>query len=125
MTINSVNACNNLDPATALFRSLGDPARLSIIKRMTDGEVRVADLTAELDLAQSTVSAHMSCLRDCGLVVGRMDGRKVYYSLARTELMDLLAQAEILLAATGNAVSLCPTHGSDSFHPSLETESTR
>lgn len=125
MTINSVDACNSLDPATALFRSLGDPARLSIIKRMASGEVRVADLTAELNLAQSTVSAHMSCLRDCGLVTGRMDGRKVYYSLARPELMDLLVQAEVLLAATGNAVSLCPTYGTDSFAASLETETAR
>lgn len=124
MTIKS-DACTSLDPATALFRSLGDPARLSIIKRMANGEVRVADLTSELDLAQSTVSAHMSCLRDCGLVIGRMDGRKVYYSLARPELMYLLAQAEILLAATGNAVSLCPTYGADSFAPSLETETSR
>lgn len=125
MTINSVDACNSLDPATALFRSLGDPARLSIIKRLASGEVRVADLTTELNLAQSTVSAHMSCLRDCGLVTGRMDGRKVYYSLARPELMDLLVQAEVLLAATGNAVSLCPAYGTDSFAASLETETAR
>lgn len=115
MTIIKNAECNELDPATALFRSLGDPARLSIIKRMADSEVRVADLTKELGLAQSTVSAHMSCLRDCGLVTGRMDGRKVYYSLARPELMALLSHAEILLAATGNAVSLCPTYGTDSL----------
>lgn len=100
-----------LDPAVALFRSLADPARLAIVKRMAKGEARVGDLTAELGLAQSTVSAHMACLRDCGLVTGRMEGRKVFYSLTRPELIDVLAQAEILLAATGNAVSLCPSYG--------------
>lgn len=114
MTIESSvthDACTGLDPAAALFHSLSDPTRLSIVKRMAGGEVRVGDLTAELGLAQSTVSAHMACLRDCGLVEGRVQGRSVYYSLSRPELMDMLAHAEILLAATGNAVSLCPNYG--------------
>ena len=61
------------------------------------------------------MSAHVACLRDCGLVVGRPVGRQVFYSLARPELMDLLAAAQTLLAATGNAVALCPTYGTDSM----------
>ena len=104
-------ACEALDPAAALFHSLSDPTRLAIVQRMAGGEVRVGDLTRELGLAQSTVSAHVACLRDCGLVEGRAQGRSVYYSLTRPELMDVLAAAEVLLAATGNAVSLCPTYG--------------
>ncbi len=74
----------------------------------------MVDLMAGLGLAQSTVSAHVACLRDCGLVVGRPQGRQVFYSLARPELMDLLASAQTLLAATGNAVALCPNYGTDS-----------
>ncbi len=62
-------------------------------------------------MAQSTVSAHVACLRDCGLVSGRPEGRQVFYSLTRPELLDLLASAETLLAATGNQVALCPTYG--------------
>ena len=77
-------------------------------------EARVADLIGELGLAQSTVSAHVACLRDCGLVTGRPEGRQVFYSLTRPELLDLLASAETLLAATGNAVALCPTYGTRS-----------
>ncbi len=71
----------------------------------------MSDLMADLGLAQSTVSAHVACLRDCGLVVGRPEGRKVFYSLVHPELIDLLAHAETVLAATGNAVSLCPVYG--------------
>lgn len=106
-----VRAGTQLDPAASLFHSLGDPTRLSIVKRMASGEVRVSDLTSELGLAQSTVSAHVACLRECGLVQGRVQARSVYYSLAHPELMDMLVQAEVLLAATGNAVSLCPAYG--------------
>ncbi len=103
-----------LAPAAALFHSLSDATRLGIVQRMADGEIRVGDLASELGLAQSTVSAHVACLRDCGLVQGRAQGRSVYYSLTRPELMDMLAQAEVLLAATGNAVSLCPNYGTGS-----------
>jgi len=121
----SADPCSRLDPAAALFHSLSDPTRLSIVKRMAGGEVRVGDLTTELGLAQSTVSAHVACLRDCGLVEGRVQGRSVYYSLSRPELMDVLAQAEILLAATGNAVSLCPNYGTGSTGVPLMKEYER
>lgn len=102
---------DGLAPAAALFRGLADPTRLAILRRLTDGEARVVDLTAHLALAQSTVSAHLACLRDCGLIVGRPQGRQMFYALARPELLDLLRAAEQLLAATGEAVALCPTYG--------------
>ena len=100
-----------LAPATALFRGLADPVRLAIVRHLASGEARVVDLERRLGLAQSTVSAHLGCLRECGLVDFRAVGRQSFYSLTRPELMDLLASAEAVLAATGQAVALCPTYG--------------
>ena len=98
-------------PAVALFRSLGDETRLRIVARLAGGEARVVDLTGELGLAQSTVSKHLACLRDCGLVDYRVEGRQSFYALTRPELLDLLAAAEGVLAATGAAVDLRPASG--------------
>src|SRR3954449_4206410 len=98
-------------PAVALFRSLGDPARLAIVTRLAQGEARVVDLTRLLGLAQSTVAKPLACLRDCRLVDYRTEGRQSYYSLTRPELIDLLRSAELLLAETGDAVALCPVYG--------------
>ncbi|MEW1599501.1 metalloregulator ArsR/SmtB family transcription factor [Streptomyces sp. NPDC093808] len=103
--------CDAPSPAVALFRSLGEPARLAILMHLVAGEARVTDLVKAVGLAQSTISAHLSCLRECGLVDSRAEGRASFYFLARPELMDLLAAAEGLLAATGEAVDLCPTYG--------------
>jgi DNA-binding transcriptional ArsR family regulator len=111
---------HELDPAAALFHSLSDTTRLSIVKRMAHGELRVRDLTVALGLAQSTVSAHIACLRDCQLVQGRNEGRSVYYSLTNPELMEMLAKAEILLAATGNAVGLCPNYGIETLEHQIK-----
>ena len=99
--------------AVCLFRGLADPARLTILRHLALGEHRVVDLTAHLGLAQSTVSGHLACLRDCGLVSARAEGRASLYSLARPELLDLLAAAERLLEATGDAGTLCPVFGQD------------
>jgi len=99
--------------AVSLFHSLADPKRLQIVRRLQQGEARVSDLVTELGAAQSTVSEHMSCLRECGLVAGRAEGRQVFYSLARPELIDLLESTEALLEATGFQVDLCGTFGTD------------
>lgn len=101
----------DLSPAVALFRSLGDATRLAIVHELARGERRVVDLTRTLGLAQSTVSAHVACLRDCGLVEGRAVGRQMLYRLTHPQLLTVLGAAEQLLAATGNAVSLCPVYG--------------
>jgi DNA-binding transcriptional ArsR family regulator len=100
----------DLSPAVLLFRGLADPARLAIVQHLALGEHRVVDLTAHLGLAQSTVSGHLACLRECGLVEVRTQGRASVYRLARPELFDLLAAAERLLHATGDQVALCPAH---------------
>jgi predicted Co/Zn/Cd cation transporter (cation efflux family) len=47
-------------PAVALFRSLGDPARLAIVSRLAEGEARVVDLTRLLGLAQFALAAYVS-----------------------------------------------------------------
>lgn len=94
--------------AAALFRSLGDPTRLRLVLALLDGEQRVVDLVARVGLAQSTVSAHLACLRGCGLLDLRPVGRQSYYRLAH-DVQDLLAASEALLGRIGHAVSLCPT----------------
>jgi ArsR family transcriptional regulator, cadmium/lead-responsive transcriptional repressor len=107
-----VDEATALSAAACMFRSLGDPTRLAILRHLALGEHKVVDLTAHLGLAQSTVSAHLACLRDCGLLTSRPKGRASMWSLANAPvLLDVLAAAERLLAVTGDAVALCPTYG--------------
>jgi ArsR family transcriptional regulator, cadmium/lead-responsive transcriptional repressor len=101
-----------LEVAAALFHGLSDPSRLAILQHLTLGEHRVRDLTEHLGLAQSTVSAHLACLRDCGLVESRPEGRASMFSLTSApELLGVLDAAERLLDSSGHAVALCPNYG--------------
>ena len=113
MSLTTVDQSQSADlrRASSLFHGLADRTRLAIIRHLGDGERRVVDLTNALGLVQGTVSGHLACLRGCGLVVGRPEGRQVFYSVAHPEVFDLLSAAERLLALTGDEVELCPESG--------------
>jgi len=101
-----------LVPAACLFHGFSDPSRLAILRHLADAEHRVVDLTRHLGLAQSTVSKHLACLKDCGLVDSRASGRASLWSLKHPDaLTSLFAAAERLLEVTGDSVTLCANYG--------------
>lgn len=103
-----------LSATACLFHGFSDPARLTILHHLLLGEHRVVDLTEHLGLAQSTVSKHLACLKDCGLVTSRPEGRASMFSVTHPDATDaLLAAGRQLLELTDYAVALCPNHGVD------------
>lgn len=96
--------------AAQMFHSFGDPTRLAILTELLGGERRVVDLVEVIGCSQSNVSGHLACLRDCGLIVDRPEGRSVYYRLATPKVVDLLRQAETLLGEIGERVELCENY---------------
>ena len=94
-----------LDAVTArFFKGLGDPTRLRILDYLEDGERSVGEIVDHLDMAQNKVSMHLGCLRWCGYVKTRKDGRYVYYSLGDPRVTEILQLASELL--TGSEVYL-------------------
>jgi ArsR family transcriptional regulator len=71
------------EATAALFRALGDPARVRILNALatTDGPVCVCELVDPLGLSQPTVSHHLKKLTDAGLLEREQRGRWAYYSL--------------------------------------------
>lgn len=91
----------------ALFHALAEPTRLALLEHLGSGEHRVRDLVDHMHLAQSTVSKHLSCLRDCGLVTTRIEGRSSWFSLAQpARLAELVEVAGALMSASGVSPSL-------------------
>lgn len=91
----------------ALLHAFSDTSRLTILRHLALGEHRVVDLTAHLGLAQSTVSKHLACLRECGLVTVQPKGRASVYALAHPDAVnDVLAATERLLERTEYAAAL-------------------
>lgn len=91
-----------------LLRGFADPTRLAILVALSDGELRVTDLVARLGGSQGNISGHLGCLKDCGMVTDRPQGRAVWYSIAEPEVVGVIRATEDLLARTGTRVDLCP-----------------
>lgn len=96
--------------AAKLFRGLGDPTRLAILLALTECERRVVDLVREVGTSQPNISGHLACLKDCGLVADRPEGRQMFYRIADEEIYGFLVASERLLATAGHAIELCPNY---------------
>ena len=63
------------------FKALSDPNRLMIVDMLSCGELCACVILEKFNITQPTLSHHMKSLCDSGLVVGRKEGKWIYYSL--------------------------------------------
>jgi DNA-binding transcriptional ArsR family regulator len=98
-----------IDLKAKLFRGFSDPSRLSILEALRQGPLTVNEIVEATGLSQSNVSNHLSCLRDCDLVVREQQGRFVQYELSDPRVPALLRLADELLADVAQGVYAC-TH---------------
>ena len=84
------------EATAALFRALGDPARVKILNMLATagGEVCGCELS-NLGLSQPTVSHHLKKLHDAGLLVREQRGKWAHYSLKRDAVAKLAAVADL------------------------------
>jgi len=74
----------------AMLKALGHPARLALVKHLADhGTCFFGDLSEILPLAPSTISQHVTILKDAGLIEGSADARRVCYCV-KTGRLELL-----------------------------------
>ena len=74
--------------ASALYRLLGDEARLRLLRVLSRERLNVTELTGVLGLAQSGVSRHLGMLKEAGLVAEERDGGFSYYRAAARDAAD-------------------------------------
>ena len=90
--------------ASALYRLLGDEARLRLLRVLAKERLNVTELTKILGLAQSGVSRHLGLLKDAGLIAEEREGGFSYYRVApegaRSPIWALL-EAQFEAAAHG------------------------
>ncbi|ACP36723.1 transcriptional regulator, ArsR family [Sulfolobus islandicus Y.G.57.14] len=75
----------------SLFSALADGTRLRIVLFLLDkGEATVDEISKSLGKSQSLISHHMACLRNCGIVKVRKDGKFSYYSMSSPEIIEVI-----------------------------------
>lgn len=98
-----------------LGRAMADPTRSRILLTLLDRPSYPAVLSRELGLTRSNVSNHLTCLRDCGIVVAEPEGRQTRYEISDPHLARALtALLDVTLAVDEDAACLdpaCPVPG--------------
>lgn len=100
--------------AGRLFKVLGDPTRLALLRRLAVGPAMVSELLVALGgPPRSRVSNHLACLAFCGLVTTERDGRNVTYSLADPDVLGLVELAARVAAPNAEHLASCTRIGPD------------
>ena len=73
-----------------IFQALADPSRRAIFESLTRGEAAVKDLTERFDISQPAISQHLATLKDAEMVIGRREGRCVYYRVRPRGIKPLI-----------------------------------
>ncbi len=102
-----------LSTKAKLMRGFSDPSRLSILETLLDGPRKVNEIVMATGLSQPNVSGHLSCLRDCGLVSTRQQGKFVIYQLSDPRVNKILDLTSSLLADVARGVYECTRYDSE------------
>ncbi len=89
------------------FHGLADRTRVDILLFLLDGPKTAGEIVRHIGRHQPSVSAHLTCLRFCGFVEARRDGRTVVYELIDRRVRKLLAMGERMLSENAERIMAC------------------
>ncbi len=86
--------------AVKVFKALGDPNRIRIMKMLEKRDLCVCEVREVLSLSNSTVSKHLSILFDAGLIRQSKDGKWVNYGINSNSPNELVRSIISLLRSS-------------------------
>lgn len=95
------------DLLSKFFSGLAHPVRYRIVAALTEEERSVNELVQLLDCSQSQVSNHLACLKWCGYVTYRQEGKHIYYQVTDKRILEILKLAQSIVADNAEHISSC------------------
>ena len=80
-----------------LFRTMGHPVRVRVLELLQERPRAVHELLVEIDVEASNLSQQLAVLRRAGLVASSRDGSTVLYTLATSDVSDVMSAARRIL----------------------------
>jgi len=89
---------SNLQSLAGLYKALSHPARLAILKYLSEAKTCITgDVADELPLSRTTVNQHLKELKDAGLIKGTIEGIKTCYCLEPQRVNELKILSETFI----------------------------
>lgn len=101
------------DTLAGFFHGLADPTRLTILEFLLDGPKTAGQIVRHVGRPQPSVAAHVTCLRFCGYVEARREGRHVWYELIDPRVRQMLAMGRSYLTSNAERIRACRVIGEE------------
>jgi DNA-binding transcriptional ArsR family regulator len=95
-----------LEARADVFKALGHPTRLAIVDTLASGERCVCEINETIDADMSTVSRHLSVLRNVGILSSDKRGNQVFYRLECPCIMSFYGCLESVIHGNGRTTAL-------------------
>lgn len=97
----------NPEVVARFFHGLADPTRVQILQFLLGGPRTAGEIVRHVGRYQASVSSHLTCLRFCGFVEARREGRNVRYELIDLRVRRLLEMGERYLEQNAERIMAC------------------
>ena len=113
----------NLAEARArVIKALGHPSRIFMTARLSEGDASVGELVEAIGADVSTVSKHLSIMRQAGLVSDRKEGNRVLYSLRCPCIMQFIQCIDDVIVGEAERGLACVVHRTPAAAAAAEAE---
>lgn len=89
------------------FHRLSNPTRLKIVEALLDREMNVSQLVEAIGASQSQVSNQLACLKWCGYVTSRQEGKYILYRISDKRVRNILQLAKEIVADNAEHIRCC------------------
>lgn len=90
------------------FSGLANPTRLQIVELLLDaGELSVGELVERIGCSQGQISNQLACLKWCGYVTSRQEGRRVYYRVTDTRIKKIIELGRAVVRENADQIQSC------------------
>ena len=102
----------NLNSKMKFLRGVAEKTRLNILLVLREGEKTVNDITDLTGGTQSNISQHLACLKGCGIISRRQEGKYCFYSLSGPHMLEFLNMLDVVMDEIGCDVACCGMNAS-------------
>lgn len=100
----------DMDMKVKFLHGFAHKTRIQILECIKEEEKTVSHIVDVLNGNQSNISQHLVCLKGCGLIVGRQEGKFTYYSLRNQQIRELLNMFDVVFEQVEGDVACCDRH---------------
>ncbi|GGK09037.1 transcriptional regulator [Lentibacillus kapialis] len=100
----------DMDMKVKFLHGFAHKIRLQILECIKNEEKTVSQIVDAIEGNQSNISQHLACLKGCGIIAGRQEGKYVYYGLRNNQVRDLLTMFDVVLEDVESDVATCENH---------------